>query len=95
MKLKEVNPDELAYDRYRLMQKGFLNKKEVMAFVPCGASKANQIIQGIRNEVKLEGLENLDSNTVLVKRIITYLGLTEKKISDAYEKSASRPKQSA
>ena len=56
------------------------------------------IIDGIRKEVELEGYENLDENLILAKRIIAYLGLTEKKIESAYQalKKAPTPtKQSA
>ena len=91
MRIKRVDPDQLVIDRYNLMRKGFLNRKEVMAFVPCGARMANMIIDGIRKEVELEGYENLDENLILAKRIIAYLGLTEKKIELAYQALKKAP----
>lgn len=91
MRIKKVDPDQLVVDRYNLMRKGFLNRKEVMAFVPCGARMANMIIDGIRKEVELEGYENLDENLILAKRIIAYLGLTEKKIESAYQALKKAP----
>lgn len=91
MRIKKVDPDQLVIDRYNLMRKGFLNRKEVMAFVPCGARMANMIIDGIRKEVELEGCENLDENLILAKRIIAYLGLTEKKIESAYQSLKKAP----
>lgn len=91
MRIKKVDPDQLVIDRYNLMRKGFLNRKEVMAFVPCGARMANTIIDGIRKEVALEGYENLDENLILAKRIIAYLGLTEKKIESAYQALKKAP----
>lgn len=91
MRIKKVDPDQLVVDRYNLMRKGFLNRKEVMAFVPCGARMANMIIDGIRKEVALEGYENLDENLILAKRIIVYLGLTEKKIESAYQALKKAP----
>lgn len=91
MRIKKVDPDQLVIDRYNLMRKGFLNRKEVMAFVPCGARMANMIINGIRKEVELEGYENLDENLILAKRIIAYLGLTEKKIESAYQALKKAP----
>lgn len=91
MRIKRVDPDQLVIDRYNLMRKGFLNRKEVMAFVPCGARMANMIIDGIRKEVELEGYENLDENLILAKRIIAYLGLTEKKIESAYQALKKAP----
>ena len=91
MRIKKVDPDQLVIDRYNLMRKGFMNRKEVMAFVPCGARMANMIIEGIRKEVELEGYENLDETLILAKRIIAYLGLTEKKIESAYQALKKAP----
>ena len=91
MRIKKVDPDQLVIDRYNLMRKGFLNRKEVMSFVPCGTKMANMIIDGIRKEVELEGYENLDENLILAKRIIAYLGLTEKKIESAYQALKKAP----
>lgn len=91
MRIKKVDPDQLVIDRYNLMRKGFLNRKEVMAFIPCGPKTANKIIDGIRKEVTLEGYENLDDNLILAKRIIAYVGLTEKKIESAYEALKKAP----
>ena len=91
MRIKKVDPDQLVVDRYNLMRKGFLNRKEVMAFVPCGARMANMIVDDIRKEVALEGYENLDENLILSKRIIAYLGLTEKKIELAYQALKKAP----
>lgn len=91
MRIRKVDPDQLVIDRYNLMRKGFLNRKEVMAFVPCGARMASMIIDGIRKEVALEGYENLDENLILAKRIIAYLGLTEKKIESAYQALKKAP----
>lgn len=85
MRVKDISPDELTTNRYNLMRKGFLNRKEVMSFIPCGARRADKVIESIRKDVTLEGLENLDHNTVLARRVIAYVGLTEKKITEAYE----------
>ena len=91
MRIRKVDPDQLIVDRYNLMRKGFLNRKDVMAFVPCGTKMANMIVDDIRKEVALEGYENLDENLILAKRIIAYLGLTEKKIESAYEALKKAP----
>ena len=91
MRIRKVDPDQLIVDRYNLMRKGFLNRKEVMAFVPCGTKTANMIVDDIRKEVVLEGYENLDENLILAKRIIAYLGLTEKKIEAAYQALKKAP----
>lgn len=91
MRVKDISPDELTTNRYNLMRKGFLNRKEVMSFIPCGARRADQVIESIRKDVTLEGLENLDHNTVLARRVIAYVGLTEKKITEAYEALKKAP----
>lgn len=91
MRIREISPDDLTTNRYNLMRKGFLNRKEVMDFVPCGSRRADQIIENIRKDVKLEGLENLDNKMVLARRVIAYIGLTEKKISEAYEALKKAP----
>ena len=91
MRIRKVDPDQLVIDRYNLMRKGFLNRKEVMSFVPCGTKMANMIVDDIRKEVLLEGYENLDENLILAKRIIAYLGLTEKKIEAAYQALKKAP----
>lgn len=56
MRVKDISPDELTTNRYNLMRKGFLNRKEVMSFIPCGARRADQVIESIRKDVTLEGL---------------------------------------
>lgn len=67
MRIREISPDDLTTNRYNLMRKGFLNRKEVMDFVPCGSRRVDQIIENIRKDVKLECLENLDNKTVLLE----------------------------
>lgn len=77
---------ELAESRYRLMQQGFLNKSEIRQFVPCGKRRAAQIFDDIERSIKREGIENLQGNIIKVERVMKYLGLTEKKVVDLYEK---------
>lgn len=76
--------EELATTRYLLMNKGYLNQSDVMKFIPCGQSKAKKVVAEIRQDIKTQGIENLDNNVILVGRLIKYLGLSEKKIKDAY-----------
>jgi pimeloyl-CoA synthetase len=84
--MKAIMPsiEELATTRYQLMQKGYLNQTEVMKFVPCGYKKAKEVITKIRDDITAEGIENLDKNIILASRLIKYLGLSEKKIKEAY-----------
>lgn len=41
-------------------------------------------------DIKKEGLENIDENTILTKRAIQYLGLTQKNIVESYERSIKK-----
>ena len=41
-------------------------------------------------DIKKEGLENIDSNVILTKRAIQYLGLTQKNIVESYERSIKK-----
>ena len=41
-------------------------------------------------DIKKEGLENIDSNVILNKRAIKYLGLTQKNIVESYERSIKK-----
>lgn len=61
--------------RLELISKGYLRRKEIEEFVPCGSNKASEIYKYIRNQVKLEGLENC-SDVILADRVIKHCGLT-------------------
>lgn len=93
MKRKVVSVEDLAIVRYQLLIKGFCNQKEVGEFVPCGYKKSKEIITNIRSQVQTEGYENLDGSSILTKRIVHYLGLTEKQIINNYQeiKKAQSP----
>lgn len=80
-----ANIDELIEIRYKLLLKGFVNKSELNRFVPCGNKKGTRIWDTIKDSVKAEGIEKLDGEVILTKRLIEYLGLTEKKVIDSYE----------
>lgn len=41
-------------------------------------------------DIKKEGLENIDSNVILTKRAVQYLGLTQKNIVESYERSIKK-----
>lgn len=82
--------ENLAAYRYEMMEKGYMNKSELSKFIGCGRNKGSKIFQQIREDIKKEGLENIDSNVILTKRAIQYLGLTQKSIIDAYERSIKK-----
>lgn len=41
-------------------------------------------------DIKKEGLESIDSNIILTKRAIQYLGLTQKNVVESYERSIKK-----
>lgn len=82
--------ENLAAYRYEMMEKGYMNKSELSKFLGCGRSKGSKIFQQIREDIKKEGLENIDSNVILTKRAIQYLGLTQKNIVESYERSIKK-----
>lgn len=82
--------ENLAAYRYEMMEKGYMNKTELSKFIGCGRNKGIKIFQKIMEDIKKEGLESIDSNVILTKRAIQYLGLTQKSIIDAYERSIKK-----
>lgn len=82
--------ENLAAYRYEMMEKGYMNKSELSKFIGCGRNKGSKIFQKIMEDIKKEGLENIDSNVILTKRAIQYLGLTQKSIVESYERSIKK-----
>lgn len=85
-----MQAESLAAYRYEMMEKGYMNKSELSKFIGCGRNKGGKIFQQIMKDIKKEGLENIDENTVLTKRAIQYLGLTQKNIVESYERSIKK-----
>lgn len=82
--------ENLAAYRYEMMEKGYMNKSELSKFLGCGRNKGSKIFQKIMEDIKKEGLENIDSNIILTKRAVQYLGLTQKNIVESYERSIKK-----
>ena len=82
--------ENLAAYRYEMMEKGYMNISELSKFIGCGRGKGSKIFQQIMEDIKKEGLENIDSNVILTKRAIQYLGLTQKNIVESYERSIKK-----
>lgn len=82
--------ENLAAYRYEMMEKGYMNKSELSKFLGCGRNKGSKVFQKIMEDIKKEGLENIDSNVILTKRAIQYLGLTQKSIVESYERSIKK-----
>ncbi len=85
-----MQAENLAAYRYEMMEKGYMNKSELSKFIGCGRNKGSKIFQKIMEDIKKEGLENIDSNVILTKRAIQYLGLTQKSIVESYERSIKK-----
>lgn len=85
-----MSVDNLAAYRYRMMERGYMNKTELSKFIGCGRNKGSKIFQEIMEDIKKEGLENIDENTILTKRAIQYLGLTQRNIVESYERSIKK-----
>lgn len=85
-----MSVDNLAAYRYKMMERGYMNKTELSKFIGCGRNKGGKIFQEIMEDIKKEGLENIDSNVILTKRAIQYLGLTQKNIVESYERSIKK-----
>lgn len=71
--------------REKILHKGYAKKADIKKFIPCGYSRALEIYNEIRNEVELSGKKNLH-NSVLSRRLLPYVGLTEKQVADYAEK---------
>lgn len=82
--------ENLAAYRYEMMEKGYMNKSELSKFLGCGRNKGSKIFQKIMEDIKKEGLENIDSNVILTKHAVQYLGLTQKNIVESYERSIKK-----
>ncbi len=70
--------------RYQMLERGWMNKKELATFTGLGRKKAEKLFQLILIDQEKEGIERIDGNIVLTKRVLIYCGLTEKKVIDAY-----------
>lgn len=78
--------------RYQMMVKGYMNKKELGEFLGCGYKTATKAYNAMTKDIEAEGMERLDGGFILTKRAIAYLGLTEKKITEAYDRQEETKK---
>lgn len=68
--------------RAELINKGFMNQKEIQEFIPCGNKMAMNIFNEIRMKNEAEGIENL-LGVVLSKRVLPYIGMTRAEVISA------------
>lgn len=71
--------------RELILHKGYAKKIDIQRFIPCGYDRALEIYNEIRNEVEISGKKNMH-NSVLAKRLLPYIGLTEKQVFDYADK---------
>lgn len=76
--------------RYRMMERGWMNKSDLAKFLEVGRKNAEKAFNRIMSDVKREGFENIDENTILTKRAIAFVGLSERKIIEAYERDKKK-----
>lgn len=65
--------------REKILHKGYAKKTDIRKFIPCGNDRATTIFNEICKSVEDEGKVNLDKS-VLSKRLLPYIGLTEKQV---------------
>lgn len=65
--------------REKILHKGYALKSDIRKFIPCGHERSVEIYEEIRKQVEEEGKINLQ-NSILSKRLLTYVGLTEKQV---------------
>lgn len=83
-----MSEERLEDFRYRMMIRGYMNKKEFQKFMDCGYKTATKLWNRFLSDIKAEGLECIDGGRfMLTKRAIGCLGLSEKKIIEAHERS--------
>lgn len=82
MPKRKLDTSNIGTVRLRILAKGYLDKSDIMAFVPCGKDKAKVIYDKICKDVKKDGLENC-RNVILAKRMLAYMGLTPESIKEA------------
>lgn len=83
-----MSEERLEDFRYRMMIRGYMNKKEFQRFMDCGYKTATKLWNRFLSDIKAEGLECIDGGRfMLTKRAIGCLGLSEKKIIEAHERA--------
>lgn len=82
MPRRRLDTSNISTIRLGIVTKGYLDKSDIMAFVPCGKDKAKVIFNKIRSNVRNDGLENC-REVILAKRMLDYMGLSNETIKEA------------
>lgn len=67
--------------REKILHKGYATKSDIRKFIPCGHDRACMIFNEIKKDIDQSGKINL-LDSVLSKRLLAYVGLTEKQVID-------------
>lgn len=76
--------------RYEMLIRGYMNKTQLQRFMDCGWVTMDKAYNAMLADADAEGIERLHGGHILTKRAIAYLGLTEKKIIEAYERQKEK-----
>lgn len=82
---RSVSKMTLNIVRERILHKGYANNSDIRKFIPCGTDRASEIFCEITLATENEGKINI-SKHVLAKRLLPYVGLSEKEIVNYAEK---------
>nr|DAJ89976.1 MAG TPA: hypothetical protein [Caudoviricetes sp.] len=83
-----MSEERLEDFRYRMMIRGYMNKKEFQKFMDCGYKTATKLWDIFLLDIEAEGLECIgEGRLMLTKRALGFLGLSEKKIIEAHERA--------
>lgn len=70
--------------RYQMKTRGWMRKSDIRPFTGCKQREVDTIWNSIQKSIKKEGIENME-DIILTKRVIDFIGLSEKEIDKAYE----------
>ncbi len=83
-----MSEERLEDFRYRMVIRGYMNKKEFQRFMDCGYKTAMKLWNRFLSDIEAEGLECVGGGRfMLTKRAVAGLGLSEKKIIEAHERA--------
>ena len=69
----------LNIDRLELIQKGYINQKELAIFLDVGKKRARAVYENICSEIIRSG-RTIDVLGIPTSRVLEYIGLTEKDV---------------
>ena len=76
---KTVDHDNLNKVRLNIVLKGFITKKDIENFIPCGYQKAKKVYTEIEQQLALEN-KKISPFGIHIDSFLKYIGLSEKQI---------------